>query len=43
MFSEETPVERAGRLFKLRETLKRFFSEETPEERAERMSKMRET
>jgi len=29
MVSEESPVERAGRLFKMRETLERIVSEET--------------
>jgi len=43
MVSEKTHVERADRLFKMRETLKRMVYEGTPRERAGRLFKLRET
>jgi len=43
MISEETPVERAGRLSKIREILKRMVSIGTPGERADRLFLMSET
>jgi len=43
MVSEGTPEERADRLSKMRENLKRMVSEESPEEHADRLSKMRKT